>query len=166
LPSLEEAGKIVIDYLEDRELLPPDVKRFMRATKDQYGNFIRVTFSYTIGDYRATGPGYGYGYSVLVGDRGRIGKVSIYHPELEPYTEADIRLLEEAIDNLSDGKGYWATHGTGKIALYEVSLRYYFLPVIEKQEYVLPVYVFEGAGVNENGIDGDPAIAIVMAISP
>ena len=164
LPTLEESGKIAVDYLEEKRLLPLEVKQFMNATKAEKGSFIRVTFSYRIGDYQCTGPGYGYGYAVFIGDKGIIIGVDIYHPEIESYTDIKIITPEKALEALQNGKGRWSTSGESKAVLSDTSIRYYFSPWPERQEYVLPVYVLEGVGIKADGTVSKQVIAIAPAV--
>ena len=163
LPSMQEAGQIAIGFLEEKGLLPPVVKPFMET--DVAGlslHRVRVNFRYRIGDYRGEGPG--YRYSVLVGEGGKVAAASVFYPRLETYAEVELRSPQEALDDVVKGKGSWMQLYGEKVVLDRVSLRYYLQPVIGKQEYVLPVYVFEGTGIEADGSPGGTAAALATAV--
>ncbi len=150
LPSTREAEDIAIRFLEEKNLLPPEVKPFIET--DVAGlslHWVRVDFRYKIGDYRGEGPG--YRFSVLVGDAGKIAGASVFYPQLETYTEVELLSPQEALSDVVKGKGSWMQFQGVKAVLDRVSLRYYLQPVLGRQEYVLPVYVFEGQGMAADG---------------
>jgi hypothetical protein len=165
LPSEDEAKRAAIDYLEERDLLPLEVKEYIRVGVGATGNkplHFLVSFRYKIGDFQVEGPG--YRYNVRIGDGGKAGGVFIFYPEVEPYAEVTLKTPHQALDDLAAGiNSYWMDCRGDRAILDQVSLRYYLLPVIEKQEYVLPVYVFEGTAISKEGKEGSAAAA-VMAV--
>ena len=163
LPSTQEAEDIAIRFLEEKNLLPPEVKPFIETGVDGLSlHRVRVDFRYKIGEYRGEGPG--YRYSVLVGDRGKIAGASVFYPQLETYAEVDLRSPEEALADVMKGKGSWMQFQGVRAVLDRVSLRYYLQPVLGRQEYVLPVFVFEGQGMAADGSASGTVAVIATAV--
>ncbi len=163
LPSTQEAEDIASRFLEEKDLLPPEVKPFTETDVDGLSlDRVRVDFRYKIGDYRGEGPG--YKFSVLVGDGGKIAGASMFYPQLVTYTEVELRSPEEALSDVAKGKGSWMQFDGVKAVLDRVSLRYYLQPAIGKQEYVLPVYLFEGQGMAADGSASGTVAVIGTAV--
>jgi hypothetical protein len=167
LPSLEEAQRIAVECLEEKGLLPLEVKRFIKAgigggTNVRHDTHILVSFKYQIGDYQVEGPG--FRYYVRVGDKGRVGEVFIFCPQVVPYAEVDLRTSAEASQDLAEGKASWMNLRGESAVIEKVSLRYYLFPVIDNQEYVLPVFVFEGSGKSADGSVAGRVGALATAV--
>lgn len=120
-----------------------------------------LSFRYHIGEYPVEEPG--FRFLVRIGNKGVVGEVFIYNPQVEVYTEVEVISVEQAFESLQKGNGSWTTYNEKSIDLNEVELRYYLFPVTETQEYILPVYVFHGYGKNDDGVKGNKAQAITNA---
>jgi hypothetical protein len=166
LPSEKEAVGIAVQFLEERDLLPSENKQYAKAgtggTIQGKPGHILVSFRYTIGEHPVEGPG--FRFLVRVGNNGEPGEVFIYCPEVERRKSVLLLPVEKAFGELQKGNGSWTTYNEKTIILEEVELRYYLQPVNETQEYVLPVYVFQGYGLNDDGTQGNEAQAIVNAV--
>jgi hypothetical protein len=167
LPSTEEAKQIAINYLEERGLLTDKVKHYIDigiggGTTTRHETHYLVTFRYQIGDFQVEGPG--FRYAVSIGDKGRVAGVSIFYPQFESYTEVELRTPQEAYNDLVSGKGSWMNCKGEKAIFDSVSLRYYLAAINEKQEYILPVYVFEGVSYGDDGPVGGRAGVLVTAV--
>ncbi len=168
LPSLQESIDIAVKYLEEKGLLPAEVKGYAKAgigggTTARHGTHILVSFKYQIGSYQVEGPG--FRYYVRVGDKGRVGEAFVFKPEVESYSEVELRTPREAFSDLTAGNCSWMDVRGKTAVIDKVSLRYYLLPVIDSQEYVLPVFVFEGSAKMADGSISGRVGALVTAVT-
>jgi hypothetical protein len=166
LPDDFEAIRIVKDFLKNSDLLPQDIAtaageivylkslggEVLPAVSYSDADFLQVDLNRKPIDdlYRMYGPE-GYKGSVHAIISGAFkGSDSIVEIEFT-YQQADYQQLEtypvrssqEALRALQDGKGYISSfEDQEEVVIRQVSLGYY--QADEEQDYLQPVYVFEG----------------------
>ena len=157
LPSDEEAGEIAIQFLAEAGLLPDGAQ--VREVKPggsyggpegEYVTHLLVSVTHEIDGVPLAGPGAKFG--VRIGDGGEVVSVYRVWRETEPYKEISIRAPQEAYQDLPAGKGsYLASSQCKKVVVESVSLAYWMEAADEKQEYVVPVYEFQGKCLDAEG---------------
>jgi len=97
--------------------------------------------------------GNGASFSVRISDMGNILKATIIHPELKEYDKVECINSIEACDSLMKGNGilFAVPSNCKKIIINGIYIGYFIEAHIEKQEYSLPVYVFEGECLDSDG---------------
>jgi hypothetical protein len=109
-----------------------------------------VSVTHDIDGVPLAGPGAKFG--VRIGDGGEVVSVYRVWRETEPYKEISIRAPQEAYQDLPAGKGsYLASSQCKKVVVESVSLAYWMEAADEKQEYVVPVYEFQGKCLDAEG---------------
>ena len=110
-------------------------------------------------------------FGVRIGDKGKLEEIMIMHRELEPYQDVPTKSPAEAFEDLKNrndcmlSSPYSPPPGCTKIVIDEVYLAYYMEPIVRKQEYVVPVYKFEGKYVdNEGNFIADMLFGYVQAV--
>ena len=166
LPSNEEAKRIATAFLADAGLLPSDAliqepvpgARMAGPKESSTGEMVAeefiahllVRFDRDIGGLPVTGPGAKFG--VRIGDGGEVGRVLKVWREMEPYNEVPVKSPEQALQELKDGEGtHNAPQDCEKVVLDKIYVAYWMEPAPDPQEYVVPVYVFEGECLNKDG---------------
>jgi hypothetical protein len=149
LPDNETAGDIALKFLEEKGLLTPDIrveKVVPGGTYDYGVAHLSVVFDYDIGDFPAAG--IGKKMSVRIGDGGEVVQVHWYHAEYETTgMEVSIKTAQQAYQELINNRLMLQPLGMEEgreVRITEVSLGYYLDSMTQAQDYVYPVYVFEG----------------------
>lgn len=159
LTTDEEAMRIATEFLREKGLLSPGreaVKVVCGGGTSGYGcSHLLVTFTpREIDGVPFTGPG--DKFNVRVGDKGKVVDMIVgFQQEFEPYKETvPIISPEEAYGNLKTGRLLAPSSSYSyfkKVIIRDISLAYWLEPMGVKQEYVLPVYVFRGEYIDEDG---------------
>jgi len=158
LPSEEEAKRIAVEFLDKmglslrgaaiRESLGTVKMRLAGPTgSETYVCQLVVMFDCEIdgvplcGDRSAVG----------IGNDGEVVHMVRVQRDVEPYRQLPIKSATQALEELREGKG---THNAGwdceRVVLDRVYLAYWMEGLSDPQEYVVPVYVFDG-GSSSNG---------------
>ncbi len=163
LPDDKTAEDIAIKFLADKGLLTPDirVKEVVAGGTYYYGvAHLSVVFDYDIGDFPAAV--IGKKMSVRIGDGGEVVQVHWYHAEYEKTDMAvSLKTAQQAYQDLINNRLMLQPLGMGEgrdVRITEVSLGYYLDSMTQAQDYVYPVYVFEGEYLDT--LDGNPSIFI------
>ncbi|MFO8010146.1 MAG: hypothetical protein R6U89_04960 [Dehalococcoidia bacterium] len=170
LPSDEEAKQIAIDFLAESGLMPPEeeigelsVKTGGSAWKarivdgeivEEYTSHLLVHVPRLIDGFPVGGAGAKFG--LRIGAGGEVLRLLMVWREVEPYQEMEIKTAQQAYHELEEIGIRYTPSGCEKVIVDEVSLGYWMEPMDAKQEYVVPVYVFEGEGLDESGEVVDP----------
>lgn len=148
LPGDDEAKRIATDFLSKRGLLPTGLEAMevICGGSSGYGcAHLLVRFTpHGIDGVPVTGPGAKFG--VRIGDKGEIISAMVaFRREIEPYKAAAIISPAEAYEQFKAGKSsYPVSASGGKITIQEISLAYWIEAMPEEQQYIAPVYIFEG----------------------
>ncbi len=149
LPDDETAKDIALNFLEEKGLLTPDIRVEKVVPGGTYGYGIAhlsVVFDYDIGDFPAVG--IGKKMSVRIGDEGEVVQAQWYHAEYETTDmEVSIKTAQQAYKELINNQLMLQPLGMEegrKVRITEVSLGYYLDSMTQAQDYVYPVYIFEG----------------------
>lgn len=163
LPDDEAAKDIALKFLEEKGLLTPDirVKEVVTGGTYYYGvAHLAVVFDYNIGDFPAVG--IGKKLSVRIGDEGEVVQAQWYHTEYETTDmEVLIKTAQQAYKELINNQLMLQPLGMEegrKVRITEVSLGYYLDSMTQTQDYVYPVYVFEGEYLDT--LEGNPSVFI------
>ena len=179
LPSYDEAKAIATGFLESNGLLPSDINSDEATVEvggtygnesietgeliDGYVTHLLVRFPRSINNVEIAGPG--AQIEVRVGDGGVIAKALIFHRQITPYKEINVKSPTEAYNDLTAGKGSCnMIIDCESVTVKEVSLVYWMEPVDSDQEYLVPIYVFEGDCLNGSGEYLYPFIGYCHAI--
>ncbi len=127
----------------------------------QYGTaHLIVTFDYNIGNLPAAGAG--KRLSVRIGDGGEVVQAHWYHAEYETTDMVvSLKTAQQAYQDLINNQLMLKPLGTEEgrdVRITEVSLGYYLDSMTQAQDYIYPVYVFEGEYMDT--LDGNPSIFI------
>ncbi|MBN1190347.1 MAG: hypothetical protein JXA46_11385 [Dehalococcoidales bacterium] len=175
LPSKEDAIKIATDFLTQTGLLPDtesgnesvtinatsggtyNVAKKSENSSDpeeiisSYDTHILVSFSRQINGIPVADSG-GNKLGVRIGDKGEVIRVLKVWREVEPYQEYPVKSVQQAYNELMDGKGSgMIPPGCTEIAIDHVSLAYWMGTLDVSQEYVSLVYEFTGTCRAANG---------------
>jgi hypothetical protein len=149
LPDDETAKDIALKFLEEKGLLTPDIRvgKVVPGGTYNYGvAHLSVVFDYDIGDFPAAG--IGKKLSVRIGDGGEVVQAQWYHAEYETTDmEVSIKTAQQAYQELINNQSMLQPLGMEegrKVRITGVSLGYYLDSMTQAQDYVYPVYVFEG----------------------
>ncbi len=163
LPDDETAKDIALKFLEEKGLLTPDIRveKVVPGGTYYYGvAHLSVVFDYDIGDFPAVG--IGKKMSVRIGDGGEVVQVHWYHAEYETTgMEVSIKTAQQAYQELINNQLMLQPLGMEEgrdVRITEVSLGYYLDSMTQAQEYVYPVYVFEGEYLDT--LEGNPSVFI------
>ncbi len=166
LPSNEVAKQIAIEFLAKAGLLPSDAivqepvpgatyagpaeSPTGEVVSESYVAHLLIRFAREIDGFSVTGPG--AKLAVRVGNNGEVGRVLKVWRDVEPFKQVTVKSPEQALQDLRDGKG---THNTPvdceRVVLKRIYLAYWMEAASVEQEYVLPVYAFEGECLGQNG---------------
>jgi len=141
LPSKQRCSEIAEEYLKKRDLLPKDAYLWRTLERPDPGT-VRTVYKRRINGYEAIGAG--AHILVTIDANGEVIHLLKQWQELVPYKLYPIKPPEQAFEELQDGKGMLFHGGEGTIN--KITLVYYTSPM--KQNYVQPVYRFEGVGPN------------------
>ena len=165
LPSNEEVKRMATEFLTKAGLLPSDAiiqepvpgaaysgpveSTTGEIVSESYVAHLLVRFDRYIDGIPVTGTTQ---LSVRVGNNGEIGRILKVWRELEPNRQTTIKSPEKALQELKDGK---STHDASvdceRVVLKRIYLAYWMEAASVEQEYVVPVYVFEGESLSQNG---------------
>jgi len=171
LPSLDEAKTLAYDFLEELDLLPPDYRNYSdiqdkivvvagggyNIDEGIAGNYIQkdpsywlVKFPFNVDGSPVTGPG--AKTEVSIGDEGEpVSLVWAWKEVMPVYTEK-IKSEQSAFDDIVNNKGTVDMPvSCPNVRIDEVQLSYWIDPLSEKQDYILPVYVFKGGCLDDSG---------------
>lgn len=170
LPSDEEAKQIAVDFLMESGLMPPEeevgelrVRSGGSSWKarvvdgeivEEYTSHLLVEVPRIIDGFPVGGAGAKFG--LRIGAGGEVLRLLMVWREVEPYKEMEIKTARQAYHELEEIGIRYTPSGCEKVIVDEVSLGYWMEPMDVKQEYVVPVYVFEGEGLDESGEVIDP----------
>jgi hypothetical protein len=180
LPSGEDARQIAIDFLVQSGLLPADATisdsydtevvtggtygveqeapqegveeggETEPEVVEEYVAHLLVRFHRQIDGFPVTGPGNQLG--VRIGDEGEVITILKAWREVTPYNEVAIKTPEQAYQELKSGAGsYDAPLDCEKVVVEQVYLAYWMESLDEHQEYVVPVYEFNGKCLDKDG---------------
>jgi len=159
LPSSAEAEKIATDFLSGAGLLPSDayVMDVMAGgsytgEEGDYVTHLLVRFGHLINGLPTTGPG--AKFAVRVAHEGEVVDVDVLKVwrDVEAYRVVSIKSAQEAYNELVAGKGTCAAPSKcARVLVEEVRLAYWMEAATDKQEYVVPVYEFEGKCLDKDG---------------
>ena len=165
LPSDDDAERIATEFLHNRDILPEGAV-FDRVIADQqttavkgsdevvssYNVTLQAIFARKINNLPVVGPG--NKLKVFIGDNSEVVGLFRVWRDIEPYKDVALKTPEAAYDDLVADNVVVATRAAGdEVTIKEVYLAYWMEPADSRQEYVLPVYVFEGDATNKE-IDG------------
>jgi len=154
LTSSENAAVIATELLEYLGLWADNIElkevglRYEGAPiKEEWG----VRFNQYIDGYPLVGGS--KSLSVIVNMYGTVLSAGYFNPELEYAGEIDCITVQEAYDIFLAGEalGSIISPGFKKIVIDDVYTGYYIESQTELQEYVMPVYVFEGEYIGSGG---------------
>jgi len=153
LPSYDEAINIATDYLKEAGLWFSDIvaeEVVVGAYFDGVPCHLLVRFSRYVDGIPVTGPGNKFG--VRIGDQGEGVEILMWHPELELSTDVETVSPDSALSIIEDGGGSFSVPADcTSIVIKDIYIGYYLSNINESQEYLLPVYVFEGKCYNKDG---------------
>ena len=153
LPSNDEAESIAIEYLKEVGLWYLDItveEVVVGGSTNGIPSHLLVRFTRTIDGIPVTGPG--NKFSVRIGDQGEVIRVLVWHPELEPCDSISIIKPSTVFENFqSDTENIVVPFDCECVEITEFRLGYYLSSIEGDQEYVLPVYIFEGKCLDCNG---------------
>lgn len=175
LPSDEEACKIALEYLTERNLLPDDVSVKKVTIGSQVGeNTPTSTVVYTLtkrvnfAEEIQGIPVYGANLAVTIGDKGEVVGVSNSFREFDPLPVRSIKIIspEEAYQRLlsNDLVIKPLPAGYGHIVISNITLGYWMEIPLETQEFIMPVYAF--SCVNVWGVEKEQTMRYVSAVDP
>ncbi|MEM2972322.1 MAG: DUF6345 domain-containing protein [Candidatus Bathyarchaeia archaeon] len=162
LPSEEEALEIAMNFLIERDLLPPEMSfiGFGNTTSSFFDtetnstltviNCLHVNFGANIKD--STGAlipvvGPGAEIKVLIGDGGEVVGLNWDWRNIEPYAYYPAITESEALKILREKYGVNPVNET-----LSIRLGYYAEPGIVNQTWLLPYYIFDGQVIDEGEI--------------
>jgi hypothetical protein len=171
LPSPDEAKVLAYDFLDKLDLLPPDYQNF-GVIKDRIvvaagggydieegavGNIMQkdpsywlVKFPFNVDGNPVTGPG--AKTEVSIGDEGEPVSMVWAWKEVTPAYTENIKSEQSAFDDIVNNKGTVDMPvSCPNVRIDDVQLSYWIDPLSEKQDYILPVYVFKGDCLDDNG---------------
>ncbi len=167
LPSYEEAATIATNFLKDTNLWFSDLELkgvSIGGTVNTAPSHLLVSFTQYIDGFPLTGLGSKYGIRIC--DKGEIGKALIWHPELENQGEIQCIDANQACDNLISGNETVVLPSNCKeVRITNIYIGYYLESIVEEQEYVTPVYVFEGECLTSDGTYIEDFTAWIKATS-
>ena len=152
LPSFEEAAAIAADFLSQRGLLPEGVKVNKVIVGGKAGSVpdhLAVSFDYRIDGFRFTGSG--ASYNVRIGHEGQIGQIMINPVKWAPHEMVSIKPVEQAFRELKAESKYSAPYNTKKVKVDNVSIEYWLEGMDIDQEFIVPVYTFQGQCLDASG---------------
>ena len=179
LPSEAEAIKLANSFLTSKGLLTPDVKVQNVIVSQKQGTWmggedkpstsidtiLDVRYSRTLNSL----PINGQGMAVNIGKNGEIvgyfNNIRIIDPI--PYRNVHIITPAQAFDKLKSNDNQMIHFQTNfnEITIDNVSLGYYSEPIVYEQKYFIPVYLFSGVALGEDGKQ-NPYQQFVDAVSP
>ncbi len=152
LPSEKVAFNIAINWLKNFGLMPNDAK-FSKVVRDwaeiakkdgvrKVDTIVQVIFKREIDGFPVEGVG--SKLKVYIGDGGKVVGVYKCWREIEPYKEVKLRSPEKALQMLKQMGVHGVLTPVGlNLTVKRVYIAYFAQPPTTKQEYFLPVYVFE-----------------------
>ncbi len=153
LPDYEQAIEIAIHFLENSDLWHSDLvvdEVTVGGTAQGKASHLLVRFSRYIEGIPLTGPG--NIFAVRIGDNGKVIQLLARYPEIEPDKEVQCIDPEIAFDKLKDGEGIFSLPvDCKKVEINTISPGYYMDIIEEKQEYLIPYYIFQGDCKNSKG---------------
>jgi len=166
LPTKEEAKRIAIDFVDELDLSlvgavvqDPFAGSYMSGPNElptgevvtqSYVCHWAVRFDCELHSVPLCGPG--AKFEVRIGNNGEVGSMVRGWREVEPYEETSIKSPERALEELREGKGsHDAPLDCQEVILNGLCLAYWMEGLGEKQDYVVPVYVFLGESVGPDG---------------
>ena len=115
-----------------------------------YDTHLLVRFPRSINNVEIAGPG--EQVEVRVGDGGVIAQALIFHRQITPDKELEVKSSTEAYNDLTAGKGsYNMLLDCKSVIVKDVSFVYWMEPVDSDQEYLVPIYMFEGDCLDDSG---------------
>ncbi len=159
-PTPEQTVKIAKRFLQKYDV---DVSRgrFTKVVDNTKGaDVMSVGVAFTLGGLEIRGAG--TKIHVDVGKGSRVDLVFVAMPDTREIGEYKIISPSEAFQALKDGRGQFMWGFKGRIEA--ISLVYFSSP--ERQEYLLPVYVFDGVSSGPPKPDDEGFVGIVDALSP
>lgn len=171
LPSPEEAKILAYDFLDGLDLIPPDYHSFndvqdkilvvagggYNIAEGTVGNIIQkdpsfwlVKFPFYIDGNTVTGPG--AKMEVSIGDDGEPVSLVWAWKGVTPVYTGKIKSEQSAFDDIVNNKGTVDMPvSCQNVRVDEVQLGYWLDPISESQDYTLPVYIFRGDCLNNEG---------------
>jgi hypothetical protein len=159
LPSNEEAAAIATRFLDEAGLLPAGAQvsevvwggRYAGENGEEYVTHLLVRFGHEIDGIPAIGPG--ARFDVRIADKGEVADLYRDWRDVDPYREVSIKTADQAYQELVSGKGsYYVPETCQKVVVDKVRLVYWMGPDDrEKQDYVVPVYEFDGRCLGNDG---------------
>lgn len=151
----KEAGNRAMKFLKDNDLLPNEAYRIgleeteaaeLNLDEKEVGETIvtgvQTNFGFNLGDIPVVGPG--AKISVNFGNDGRV--VGLFKAWRKPKKDKEISTItsEEALESFKTSEVFTSLEEDSKVTVEKFYFGYYALPAFEPQDYLLPVYVFEG----------------------
>lgn len=164
LPSDNEAIKIAENFLLEKDLLPADAKfdkvladkqlKLEKGTDDIIEEYTvtlqAISSTRQINDIPIVGPG--NELKVYIGENGEVVGLFYAWRDIELSKDVvSIKTAETAYNELTAGKSMFITPNldqANKVNVKNIYLAYWINPANKRQEYALPVYVFEGEVLN------------------
>ena len=154
LSSSENAAAIAVEFVKYLGLWDDNIS--MNKVSLRYEDILSkqelgVYFNQDVGGYPMVG-GAKHFY-VIMNPYGTILSAGFYNPELEYAGEVDCITVREAYDLFLDGEAleFIFSPGFKKVSVDDVYVGYYIESQTELQEYLMPVYVFEGELISSGG---------------
>jgi len=164
LPSKNEAKQAAYSFLSNAGLIPREygnysgIERDIEVVPGNYPvaditnetDYWRVIFPYGTQGIRFAGPG--AIIEVTVGDSREILRVIWAWRDLVPLDDQNIIPEAQAFDNLVTGNGSLIVpSNTARLNVTGVDIVYWIEDYTRSQDYVLPVYQFQGESSDNNG---------------
>jgi hypothetical protein len=166
LPSDAEALKIATDFLVERDLLPKGDVAYRVDVGARFGEIptlLLVIFKHEI---EINGPGARHG--VRIGDGGKVVEVFINptNPLVLPTLEmVAVKSIEQAYQEMLTNRNFHAPSMAQKVKIDNVTVAYWLEAIGQGQEYVAPVYKFQGAcfDASDKQLE-EPFVSIIEAV--
>jgi hypothetical protein len=166
LPPDAEALKIATDFLVERDLLPKGDVAYRVDVGASFGEIptcLLVSFQHAI---EIAGPGARHG--LRIGDRGEVVQVFINptNPlELPPLEMVAVKSVQQAYLEMKNNTNYHVPAASRKVKIDSVAVAYWLEAIGEGQDYVAPVYKFQGSCFDAFGKQLEvPFVSIMEAV--
>jgi hypothetical protein len=146
LPDNTEAVKIATEFLVSVGLWHPDLvadEVTVGGTSEGKPSHLLVRFTRYVDGIPFTGPG--NKFAVRIGDEGKVVRLLVRYSEIEQDKAVQTIDPDVAFSSLKAGNGIFVLPADCKtVVINNVTIGYYLETINEKQEYLIPFYIFSG----------------------
>jgi hypothetical protein len=186
LPAPDTSKKLAYDYLKKLDLLPAGYHSFddikdkitleaggaYNIIDENTGNIIQkdasfwlISFPFYIDGVTATGPG--AKIEVSIGENGELVHLVWAWREVKPAYNGDTKSEQQAFDDIVNDRGSMDIPAScQRVLINKVTLSYWINPISEQQDYAMPVYIFNGDCLDNNGGYMESFHAWTQALQP